>query len=196
MAVLIFAGTFRSRIQLAVTNRTLLAFPLNRDFADYSAYMVSRRAMLYYRSLQSGMEAGTNSLVWVVAPFHLDFSRNRIFTVTEPGLINPTLQFPAGADLNSLRSYLRKWGVRYILIETIGTEVQDVTRLKPYLSAQHSVYQKLGDYGIYFRTSLLALAERSHVLYSDRRMLLFELDDAGKRPSPGSPPSERTGILQ
>src|SRR5256885_6413693 len=165
---------------------------MNRDFDGYSTYMTSPNAMLYYRSVQSRMEADSTGLAWIVAPFQLDFRRNRIFSVSEPGLINPALHFPAGADLDSLRNYLRKWGIRYILIETSGAAVKDVARLELYLNAKHSVYRKLGAYGIYFRKSLLALAQRSRVLSSDGSTLLFELDEKPKDPGPRSPVSTRT----
>ena len=177
-AVVIFAGTFISRIQRAVTDRTLLSFPLTRDISDYSTSIVSREEMLYCQSVQSRMIAGSTALVWTVAPFQLNFRRNRLFTVSEPGLTNPVLHFPAGADLESLRQYLRNWGIRYVMIETSGAAVNDAEVLGVYLKAKHSVYRKLADYSIYFRKSLLDLAERSRVLYSDGRMLLFELGEA------------------
>ena len=134
--------------------------------------------MLYCRSVQSQMEAGSAALVWTVAPFQFDFSRNRLLTVSESGLISPALYFPAGVDLESLRSYLRNWGIRYILIETSGDVVKDTEVLGNYLTAELSVYRKIADYSIYFRKSLLELAKRSRALYSDGRMLLFELDEA------------------
>ncbi len=189
VAVGIFAGTFLSRIQRAITHRTLLSFPITRGLANYSTRIVSRDEMLYCRSVQSQMEAGSIALVWTVAPFQFDFSRNRLFTVSEPGLINPALYFPAGADLKSLRSYLLNWGIRYILIETSGDAAKDAEVLESYLKAELSVYRKLADYSIYFRKSLLELAKRSRALYSDGRMLLFELDEA---PNPAkSVPADR-----
>jgi len=135
------------------------------------------------------MDAGSAALVWTVAPFQFDFSRHRLFTATESGLINPGLHFPAGADLESLRNYLRNWGIRYILIEKSGGAVKDAKVLESYLKAKYSLHRKLADYSIYFRKSLLGLAERSRVLYSDGWMLLFELDEA---PDPAkSVPADR-----
>jgi hypothetical protein len=188
-ATVIFAGTFLSRIQRAVTNRTLLSFPITQDLVDYNTYMVSRDNMLKCRSVQSQMEAGSTALVWTVAPFQFDFSRNRLFTVSGPGLINPALCFPAGVDLDSLRSYLRNWGIRYILIDASGDAAKDTEAVRSYLTAKLPVYRKLIDYSIYFRRSLLSLAKGSRVLHSDGRMLLFELDEA---PNPAkSVPADR-----
>jgi hypothetical protein len=135
------------------------------------------------------MEAGSTALVWTVAPFQFDFSRNRLFTVTAAGLINPALYFPAGVDLESLRSYLRNWGIRYILIETSGDAAKDAEVGGTYSNAKLSVYRKLVDYSIYFQKSLAGLAKGSRVLHSDGRMLLFELDEA---PNPAkSVPADR-----
>jgi hypothetical protein len=73
---------------------------------------------------------------------------------------------------------LREWGIRYVLIETKGGAVREERDLKELLNSEFASYRKLGDYAIYFRQSLMALAERSRFRHFDGRMLLFELEPA------------------
>ncbi|HTE90695.1 MAG TPA: hypothetical protein VK639_17170, partial [Terriglobales bacterium] len=118
IVILIFGATFLSRVGRAVEQRAILAYPVSRGDIELSMHAVSRNQALYFQSIQNRMEPGTTALVWIVAPFHLDFNRNRLFVVSLSGLISPGLHFPAGADLQSLENYLKQWGIRYVLVET------------------------------------------------------------------------------
>jgi hypothetical protein len=144
-------------------------------------HMVSQEEIAYARATQTRMEPGAGALIWIVAPFHLDFRRHRLFLVSEGGLTRPALHFPAGVSLESLNDYLLKWGIRYVLIETRGGAVREEEDLRELLKSEFPSYRKLGDYAVYFRKSLLTLAERSRFRYFDGRMMLFELEPAGKK---------------
>jgi hypothetical protein len=179
--ILTFATNFWSRVRRSVEHRTLLSFPLTQPYTDLLNYMISETEMTYTRSIQSRMEPGAGALTWIVAPFHLNFMGNRLSLVAESGLTSPSLHFPAGVSLESLNDYLHQWGIRYVLIETRGGAVRDEKDLEELLKSKLPAYRKVGDYALYFRKSLLALAERSRFRYFDGRMLLFELEPAGKK---------------
>jgi len=176
-ALALFGGTFWSRMQRAATSRTLLAFPIDAAYQRYSEAMVSPFENSYDYTVQTNMPAGAAALVWMVAPFQLDFSRNQLFSVSEAGIINPALHFPAGADFQSFENYLRALGIRYVLMETNGYAIGRVDRWNAMMKSRFAVYQKLGDFGIYLRQTLLTLAQRNSVRYADDRFLLFELKD-------------------
>jgi hypothetical protein len=178
--ILTFSTNYGSRVRRAVENRTLLSFPLTQPYIDLMKYMVSEGEIDYTRGIQTRMEPGTGALIWIVAPFHLNFRRNRLFLVSEGGLTSPSLQLPAGVSLDALKDYLRHWGIRYVLIETKGGAVREEKYLEELLLSPFPSYRKVGDYAIYFRKSLLTLAQRSRFRYFDGRMLLFELDPVGK----------------
>ena len=144
--------------------------------------MVSPFETEYIYSVQTNMPAGAGALVWTVTPFQLDFSRNQVFSLSESGIINPALRFPAGADVESFEDYLRWHGIRYVLMETNGYAVPKLDRLQRMMESRFAVFQKLGDFGIYLRETLLAMARRNPVRYADDRMLLFEL-----KPRPAAP---------
>jgi hypothetical protein len=58
------------------------------------------------------------------------------------------------------------------------------------LSLQVTLYQKWGEFALYFRESLFDLARRSHVIYQDDRMLLFELAETPRERATLSPQGE------
>jgi len=178
--ILTFATNFAFRVRRSVENRSLLSFQLTQPYIDLVKHMVSETEANYTRTIQTRMEPGSGALVWIVAPFHLSFLRNRLYLVSEGGLTSPALHFPAGAPVESLNKYLREWGIRYVLIETKGGAVREESDLKELLKSEFASYRKLGDYAIYFRQSLMALAERSRSRHFDGRMLLFELEPSGK----------------
>jgi hypothetical protein len=175
--ILIFSGTFWSRAISAAADRTLIAFPVNTKHADSSRKLVSRGEKDYQRSIQARMPPGATALVWTLAPFQMDFSRNRLLTLSISGIINPALQFPAGAGLESFENYLRGNGVRFVLMETNGFGVSKLDELRQLAGSRLTVHQKYGDFGAYLHVTLLALAENNPMRYADDRMLLFELKD-------------------
>ena len=146
-----------------------------------------RRAMAaplentYDYLVQTNMAAGAGALVWIVAPFQLDFSRNRLFSVSESGISNPALRFPAGADLESFEAYLRGLGIRYVLMETNSYALRRLERLQALSKSHFVVDKKMADFGIYLHQTLLAMAQRNSACYADGRMLLFELKDRPAR---------------
>src|SRR5206468_2438861 len=103
-------------------------FPINATYERYSQAMVSQFENTYDYMVQTNMLAGAGTLVWMVAPFQLNFSRNQLFSLSETGIINPALRFPAGADLESFENYLRGLGIRYVLMETNGYAVGRLDR--------------------------------------------------------------------
>jgi hypothetical protein len=189
-AIVLFTGSFRSRVLEAIHYRALLAYPINPRYREYTANLLSRQNANYYRALQSLMIPRATALVWTVAPFHLDFARNHLFTVSEGGLTSPLLRFPAGLALEPLKEYLRKWNVRYVMVETDPRGAKNSNFLRSQLRSDHVLYQKWGEYSLYFRESLFDLARRHHVIYQDDRMLLFELAEHPRERASPSPQGE------
>jgi hypothetical protein len=121
------------------------------------------------------MEAGETVLVSASAPFQFDFSRNRILTVCDGGLINPALRFPAGINSDALRRYFRSYGIRYVLFQRDGEGITTIEALRPQLTWSNVLRRKLADYGIYFRESMTTLAAQSETLFENDRLVLFDL---------------------
>ncbi len=178
-----FSGSFGSRLHLAATKRTLLSFPVDSTHVSFSTAMVSPFQADYMYSIQTNMAAGATALVWVVTPFQMDFARNRLLNVNEGGLVSQLLQFPAGVPMASLEDYLRKNGIRYVLMETNGYGVPTLDRLQTMAVSRLAEFRQYGEYDIYLRKMLLALAAQNPVRFADNRMLLFELEPEARNPA-------------
>ncbi|EEF59963.1 hypothetical protein [Pedosphaera parvula] len=176
--IVLFGGTFWGRVRMAATNRTLLAFPTSPEYKGYSRGRISPFEAEYYSSIQTNMAPGARALVFTVAPFQMDFTRNELLTASITGIINPQLHFPAGADGESFQRYLRSMGVRYVLMETDGYAVPKSGYLEGCRRSRFTVDQKIGDFGLYLRQTLLELSRRNRICYSDDRMVLYELKDS------------------
>jgi hypothetical protein len=135
------------------------------------------------RNAQAATEAGQPILAWISVPFQLDFVRNRIFVVMEPGLINPWLKLPLGADSTVLRQYLERLGIRYVMLEHKGLGITTDAVLHNHLRSRRFLYRRLGEHNLYFRRALqsLAVESRSRVLIHNEQMVVFDLQAKAER---------------
>jgi hypothetical protein len=180
----LFGGTCWARVRLAAADRTILAFPVDANLVNYCRHVASPFQSEYVRSVQGRMEPGSTALVWIATAYQLDFSRNRLLTVSEPGLANPLLKFPAGVEPGALAGYLRRNGVRYVLLETNGYTAPRLDRLRVMADSRYAMFRKYAEFEIYLHHTLLLLAEQNPVRYADDSM--FELA-AEPAPQPTRP---------
>jgi hypothetical protein len=173
----LFLPVVVSRVDIASRTRTLLSYPLNDFISRYNYFVFSGPAGDETRKLQARVEPKATVLVWTSLPFQFDFTRNRIFSVSEPGIINPWLRFPAGVPEQMLLEYLRSWGIRMVVLEHSGPTITTLAGLQAMLQAKAVVYRKLADYSIYTRQTLASLARKNRILYEDERFMVFEIND-------------------
>src|SRR5260370_16472455 len=131
--MVVLGGTFGVGAVGGAGDRTVIGFKVNSKHADFSRKLVSPAEGNYQRSIQALMPPRTTALVWTVAPFQLDYSRNRLLSLSTFGIINPALQFPAGVDLDSFEKYLRGNGIRFVLMETNGSAAHKLQALQELL---------------------------------------------------------------
>jgi hypothetical protein len=89
---------------------------LPRDLSD------SRRDAVYQydnaiantQAMQSSVPPGENLLVYLQAPFLLDFTRNPIFVADWPGEASPPPGLPVAAGPEPVAAYLLAHGIRYV----------------------------------------------------------------------------------
>jgi hypothetical protein len=60
-------------------------------------------------------------------------------------------------------------------METNGYGVTRLDYLENCRKGRFTVYQKIGDFGIYLKQTLLELSRRNPICYADERMVLYEL---------------------
>lgn len=67
-----------------------------------------------YADLQQTVPKGADLLVLLDEPFRLDFARNRIMNLDQPGAVGPGPGLPIGQGADALAAYLLAQGVQYV----------------------------------------------------------------------------------
>jgi hypothetical protein len=172
---ILFSGELLHRIRVAASGHTLVAFPTSELYYSYMAGALgapARDGMLRGQMLTA--EHAT-ILAWTSTPFHLDFRRNRILVVSEPGLINPWLHLAEEPGPETLRKYLVSQQVRYVLLEYAGTGIKSDEEFISYLDSPYVQFRRIAAANLSWRRGLLALAERSRIIGRGPEMVLYEI---------------------
>jgi hypothetical protein len=88
----LYSKEFVVRVRQASHFGNSLSF---RSTATDPAYLAYTHEVLYgageqkMRKIQGSVPVGASILVWVRTPYHLDFTRNRIYDVEQAGVGNP-----------------------------------------------------------------------------------------------------------
>ncbi|HSA09179.1 MAG TPA: hypothetical protein P5205_02310 [Candidatus Paceibacterota bacterium] len=167
-----------ARLNRASQFHTILSFDFDPNYLDYNRRALSQEEEDRIRMIQGKMDCGRTILAWIALPMHLDFTRNRILTTTEGGIVNPWLKFPVGVDENSLRKYLQSWGIRYVLLEVEGYGVKTARFFEPTLSSPFPLYRKMAKYNTYLRQALLSLSEKCTIVHQDSNFVVFDIGPA------------------
>jgi hypothetical protein len=175
LIILLFLNVSLTRGQQALRSRTLLAYDFTQGYLDYNRYVFGTAQSDQTRRWQQKLEPGQTILAWTALPFHLNFQRNTILNMSEPGLLNPWLGFPAGVADDSLMEYLRSWGVRYVALETEGYAIKNIADVKPLLYSIYPIYRKLADYSIYTRLALLGLSQKHAIVHREDDLIIMDL---------------------
>jgi hypothetical protein len=173
----LFLPVGATRIITVLQTRTILSYPMDEALLRYNQFVISGQESAKIRKIQAAMEPQATVLAWTGLSFEFDFQRNRIFPLSEPGILNPWFRFPVGVPEDKLLDYLRSWGIRYIVFEGRGPAVPTMAQLQDLLVQKSAVYRKIGFYSIYVRQTLTSLARKSPVLYADERFVVFDIND-------------------
>ena len=187
--LLVFLPVSALRVNRACRTATLLSYPFDQGFLAYNQIALGQEHARKVREFQNNIAAEQTLLVWTAEPFLFDFRRNHILTVSESGLLNPLLHFPAGVSSTILAEYLRNWGVRYVALETEGYAVKSLSFLERLLQSPYAVFRKFGDYGLSARRTLAEIAETRKIVARSEHLLLIDLESEA---SPRRQTTERT----
>lgn len=177
IVVVLFSGPLMQRVEVAVTARTLLSYPVSAFDGNYIARALGSPARRWVREAQMSTEEGATILAWTSVPFQLDFRRNRILSVREHGLVNPWLRLPIGEEPRALRQYLRAHGVRYVFLQYAGPGMSTDRMLEGEAASPDWLRRHIGEAGLRFRKSLLALAAESRPIWSAPQAILYEVPE-------------------
>lgn len=176
LVVALFGNNFASRIERAYSKHTTLSFPTSDTYIQYNLYVLSEKARQSTLNIQNQTETGAKILAWISMPLHLDFARNEIQVLMEPGLTNPWLDLPLSGNPAEVAQHLKKHGIRYILWEYRGFGMKGRRVYEGYLHSPFPVYRKLAERNLYMRDILTAIMTGGNFLYHRNGIVLFDLD--------------------
>lgn len=166
--VLGFWPSLVSRVRDAAKLKTSLAYlayaqPAARtEFASYNRAALSDLARTNLRAIQDFVPTGAPLAAWVSTPFHLDFARNRIFTIDPAGLAMPWSRMPTE--------------VEYVLLQYRGLAVRSRPELEQMITAGASAADRAGAFRtLEFMDALQRQAVGARVLYNDGTYVLMRL---------------------
>jgi hypothetical protein len=171
----LFTRAAVDRIDEAATARTVVSFPFGPPNQRYHIYALGPRSREVMRTAQERIPAGEPILAWVNTPFHLDFRRNRIYTIPDPDFSRRWLAMPVTDDPDELAAYLRGHGIHYLIWGYNAPAMRSEHTLQRDL--QSGWYAWRGIITMRFKERLTALAHAGDVLYDDGRTVAFRLPE-------------------
>jgi len=167
--VALFAAGFGSRLHQAARFGNSLAFSrlaTDREYLAYNSETLSAKAVGQMRQIQGTIPAGATVLAWVTAPFHLDFSRNRIYDVEQAGVANPWAHLP---------------GVDYVIYQYAGYAVPPLDVIYEDLRHPGRRERQVGRNALAVIDSIENLWKISPELYNDGETVVFKVAAEGGR---------------
>lgn len=171
-----FANTLFDRVVRSYSQRTTIAFPVNKSYLQYNRYKLSGKMQQAIRNIQYQTVAGTKIIALISMPLHLDFARNEIQIMMEPGLVNPWLDMPRNESYVSLARYLKKQGVRYIFWQYDWRGMRKDDEYEVWLNSPFPLYRRLAERNLYIRRMFTSIMERSPLIYNYDGVVLFDLN--------------------
>lgn len=164
------------RAAAAVRTRSTIGFPVsgrNQHAAEYltSAYAEGLRAA------QAHADSGAGLLAVVAVPPNLDFGRNRVHVLTAVGSSDRSTGIPFTADADSLRSFLRGLGIRYILVRNDRISLEIESLLQPYMRSGQSKLVEIAEKQLYLIRTLREVCAKAERVYERAPYTLIDLGE-------------------
>ena len=176
LVIFLFWDSFIVRVKRAYYQHTTVAFPINYGDILYNRNVFSSKSKKLIRDIQYLTEANKPILAWLSMPMHLDFSRNKILSVTEAALVNPWLEMPLNGDAMDMAQYLKRQGIRYVMWQYQGAGMRDENAYRERLLSPVPLYRKWAARNLYFREMMALLMGGGTILYQQDGIVLFDLN--------------------
>jgi hypothetical protein len=160
-----FGKTLDDRIKRVYNYRTLLSYPpaiwdtnLRYNFISFSDE--SKEKIL---GMQNHIEPGIKILAWISKPFLLNFTRNRVYTVSESGLLSSSwLKMPLSDGPAAMLEFFRQRGIENFIWEYDGVGMKN--------------WEDYGPRPRLFMQIMDALSLRGRLLYNDGHTAVFNTE--------------------
>lgn len=156
MVIGLFLNNWLWRVKQLSEYRVLLSFPVDRRYVSHMRNSLSEAEKETVQSMQMRTAEKTTILAWFDTPFHLDFNRNKVFTV---GVASMLMDNTESADVKKLGAYLKSLGVRYIIWQYNGLPKQ-MSRANNWLEE-----------------GLRHIWEKARPIYDDGRRVVLDLNN-------------------
>jgi hypothetical protein len=176
LVLALFGSNLSDRLELAYNRRTTASFPIKGPDIQFNHYVLSEEARQNIHDIQYKTDAGATILAWISMPLHLDFAKNKIEIVTDPGLINPWLDMPLNGNSIDVAHYFKKHRVRYILWEFNKFGINSPNPYRKMLDSPYPVYRRIAERNLYLRNMLTSMMTGGTFLYNWDGFVLFDLN--------------------
>lgn len=169
--VFAFAPSLRDRIRQARDSGSVLAFSWlapTPEYLDYNRQVLYGDMRQRVATAQAAVPVGEAAVVWINAPFYLDFKRNRIADI-EPGagLIAPW------SGLSKVKP-----DAHYFIYEYGGYATVDPDEYREEMAEGPDMMRRVGAARLNMTETLNAMMYRGEKLYDDGAIAVFRADRA------------------
>jgi hypothetical protein len=131
------------------------------------------------RRMQAAVPAGARLLVMIERPYMLDFTRNRVDILDQPGAASPAPGIPLAEGPDATASYLQAQGIRYFAFarpDRAQTPLYSRSHWRDMASSSSELWRVTAH--VYLDTFQVVdrLAQTRRVLYDDGRLVVVDLD--------------------
>lgn len=141
---------------------------------------------LYRERLQGAIPAGERLAVLVDEPYHLDFARNPIWNLDMPGYASLPPGMPSFKGSEALESYFRGLGLRWVMF--VLPEYSRYHYRREYFLElfvhEQEIWRTYAPYLVDFIDSMTAIRKRHREAYSERGIVVIDLDASATARAP------------
>ena len=174
-----FSKILSQRTGRIIWHHTALSFSLaeNNYYKKFNEYVLSDTAKQFYADIQNSVEEKSIILAWVSTPIHLDYTRNKIFSIADAsGLTSPWLNLPLGANPQKMTAFLLNKKIKYILWEYKGYSMRNRQGYQRLAASSYVGRKVVGQHGLYVIEILDKIVDDATILYQNDRIVLCELE--------------------
>jgi hypothetical protein len=134
------------------------------------------------RRMQQAVPPGERLLVMIERPYLLDFSRNRVELLDQPGAVSPPPGLPLGTDGEKVAAYLTAQGLRYVAFtrpDHAKDELYSRAHWKANLSSSARIWRITAPVYLSAFDAVDALARVRKRLYDDGHLVVVDLTVRG-----------------
>jgi hypothetical protein len=132
------------------------------------------------RRLQEPVPPGARLLAWIERPYLLDFRRNPVWVLDQPGAASPSPGLPLREGSEALARYLGAQGVRYVAFEygAGGTVALYSPAIRPRFNLDRPApwYRPYHEFAFALYVDMQALGRTRQRVHDDGRIFVVDLD--------------------